>query len=196
MGNKKPNTLWRYYGQIALIFIILFIGIVWCVWFLIHCFGFSLNKELSINDLVMVFVTIFLAIIIPITIGRTLENRRLSRELLIQLCEKAQCHLTKLHDTVSNADDTNKDECKINIFHEISRLWMIITQLTKNISSEVSKISTHEINQLHDDMRIAVTESINNNDFTFSTHYKNTAQRSIDKLNDEFEDSKFLINRY
>lgn len=148
--------------------------------------------------MVLIIVTILLAIVFPITIWRAIENKKISRELLIKLCDRIQWDLLSLRNLILESC-WNSVACDINtsidsIFEYMSYIGTNVDKLTRNAKIEFDAFNDTSIKTWLDTLRDTITDDLRVTWFTFSVSYKSSTSKQIKEFDNLIEDTKFVIN--
>lgn len=157
-----------------------------------------INTEVSISDIITINISLFLALVLPLTIGFSLENKKISKELLIKLCDKALLEILSFRDLITqiriDISWDEKENLKDTILERTRYVWTNIQKLKTALLSEFPSVIFSGIDNVLDNLRSSASDDLRNRDFEFSISYKNEVQKRVRDMDDSLESLKFTIN--
>lgn len=201
MNNKITN----YYVDLIICSSIW--GLVFAIsaLYLLFTPDFTFKNELWLNDIINIFLALFLAIVLPRSIWKVVENKKNAKQLLLDDCAQLLNSWKEILDYIKENCDKQKpaiaiiskpDSFKKNhIVLQFKWLWNKVTSLKEMLEIEFWEVETHNFFKRYSEYNIAVTDMLMNKKFRFTHEYYSNAYKVFINFETAINNIKFKINK-
>lgn len=202
--NKKTTN---YYVDIILTsmcFWLIYV-ILWVEY--IKYSDFKFENNLWLNDIINALLVLWIAIFLPKSIWKTIENKKSAKSLLINNYDELHNNTIELVEYINNIVNSsnssiihniiywkNHNEEINNILLKFKRIWSKVQILEELIQDEFENISDDKFFKEYKNFRTAVTDEIKNKNFKFNNAYYIKIYQHFINFENSINKIKFRIN--